>query len=392
MSTSNLPIRYGPYTLQQRLAAGGMAEVFLGTASGASGFRKPVAIKRIHPRLANHDAAESMLAEEAKLAVSMTHKNIVQTFDLQRFGDDYILVMEHVDGYDMQHVLDVLRRMGRQLPVDLAAHIIAEVCRGLEHAHAHRDEAGEPAELVHRDVSPQNILLSFAGEVKIADFGIAKTRERASDPESRVIKGKYFYMSPEQARGEAVDRRSDIFSAGVVLWELLVGERLHQAPDVATLVELVRCAHVPRPSALRKSSPRALDEIVARATAADPAHRFSDAGNMAEALTTFLAARRTAVPAREIRELLKNVPRPSPPPEHPADHGAPRTRDAVPTLSIEQRHTPPEPPLRFDLAHGEPTLAGWQSPAAKPLPQVWMALLLLGSSAAVLLSWLLHGV
>jgi serine/threonine protein kinase len=366
-----------------------MAEVFLGTASGASGFQKPVAIKRIHPRLANHDASVGMLAEEAKLAVSIAHKNIVQTFDLQRFGDDYVLVMEHVDGYDMQHVLDALRRTGRRLPLDLAVHVIAEVCRGLEHAHEHRDEAGKPAELVHRDVSPQNILLSFAGEVKIADFGIAKTRERASDPESRVIKGKYFYMSPEQARGEPVDRRSDIFSAGVVLWELVVGERLHHAPDVASLLELVRRAAVPLPSSLQATIPAALDEIVARATEEDPADRFFDAGEMADALTTFLATRPTAIPSRGISELLKSVPRQAARSE--SEPRIPQTRDAVPTLSIEQQGTPPEPPLRFDMDHGEPTLAGWQSPVAQRTPRLWLSLLVLGSAAAVLVSWLLHG-
>ena len=149
MPSSNLPRPFGPYTLLRRLAAGGMAEVYLATTSGAAGFEKLVAIKRIHPHHAAHEGFGSMLLDEAKLSVSLNHRNIVQTLDLRRVDGGYVLVMEHVEGYDAHQVLDALRRAGRLFPVDIAAHIIAEVCRGLDYAHRHRDEQGEPTRIVH---------------------------------------------------------------------------------------------------------------------------------------------------------------------------------------------------------------------------------------------------
>ena len=391
MQTFDLPRPFGPYTLLRRLAAGGMAEVYLGRIAGAAGFEKLVAIKRIHPHHAADGGFRSMLLDEAKLSVTLSHRNIVQTLDLGCVDGAYVLVMEHVEGYDVHHVLDRLRRAGRSLPVGLAAHVIAEVCRGLDYAHSHRDEQEEPTGIVHRDVSPQNVLLSFAGEVKIADFGIAKASSRQSDPESGVIKGKYFYMSPEQARAQPLDHRSDIFSAGVVLWELLVGERLHQGSDVQSLLEAVRHADVPAPSSRRKEVPSEIDAIVARATAANPAERYADAGAMADALLAYLAGQPPIHASRQIGEMLAGMPPPSSPGATSPAAEIPQTRDRVATQSAQERRTPSESLLRYDLEEGRPTVAGWRSPKTRGPGHTWLWLLGAGSLLVGLTVWLLFG-
>jgi len=391
MPAFDLPRPFGPYTLLRRLAAGGMAEVYLGRTAGAAGFEKLVAIKRIHPRHADDDGFRSMLLEEAKLSVTLSHRNIVQTLDLGCVDGAYVLVMEHVEGYDMHHVLDMLRRAGRSWPLGLAAHVIAEVCRGLDYAHRHRDERGEPTGIVHRDVSPQNVLLSFAGEVKIADFGIAKASSRRSDSESGVIKGKYFYMSPEQAWAEPLDHRSDIFSAGVVLWELLVGERLHQGSHIQSLLDAVRRADVPAPSSRRNEVPRELDTIVARATAVNPAERYANAGAMADALLEYVAGQPPIHASRQIGEMLADMPPPSSPGAMSPAAEIPQTRDRVVTQSAQERRTPSESLLRYDLEEGRPTVAGWRSPKTRGPRHTWLWALGAGSLLVGLTVWLLFG-
>lgn len=386
----SLPARpFGRYTLLRRLAAGGMAEVYLARAEGQAGFQKKVAIKRLHPAHASYEQSMS-LAEEAKLAVRLTHPNIVQTFDLGRSDDGSFIVMEHVEGYDLEYVLRALRGTGEHLPIDFATHVIAEVCRGLDYAHRHRNERGELASVIHRDVSPQNILLSLAGEVKIADFGIAKTKDRRSDPEARIIKGKYFYMSPEQARAEPLDHRSDIFSAGIVLWELLVGRRLHQASDVRALLAAVRRAEVPAPSSIRADVPTRLDAIVARATAVRPSARFDRAGEMAEALDRSLMQRPAIDAPRLIGVLLSDLPR-RPETNPPTMTALRSTRDRAATASLEHRATPREPPLRYDLEDGRPTVVGRRSTKVGTARTRWRWRLAVGVALVGSVAWLLHG-
>jgi len=381
----DLPRPFGPYTLIRRLAVGGMAEVYVASAAGSAGFEKLVALKRIHPHLSSDQGFVSMLIEEAKLSASLSHQNIVQTFDLGCIEDSYFIVMEHVEGYDLDRVLRALRERREKLPVGVAAHVAAELCRGLAYAHQQIDDQGRPQHIVHRDVSPQNILLSLAGEVKIADFGIAKAASRVSDAEAGVIKGKYFYMSPEQAWGDPLDYRSDIFSAGIVLWELLVGETLHQAKHVQALLDDVRRAEVPPPSSLRAEVPAALDAIVARATSAEPSDRFSDAGDFADAICEVLAARPPTHPAVQIRALLDEL-EPLQPPE-PFQTELPKTRDRVITRPSDDRPTPSSAPVRFSLDDGEPTVAGWRSPkVSQQTPWLWWALGV-GSLLAALWVW-----
>ena len=318
---------FGAYTLLRRLAVGGMAEIYLATARGASGFDKSVVLKRIHPRHSEDPHFVSMLIEEAKLSVQLSHQNIVQTLDLGQRDGLYFIVLEHVEGYDLHHVLRELRTRGEAFSIDLAAHVVAEVCRGLDYAHRRTDGQGRPLDIVHRDVSPQNVLLSFSGEVKVADFGIAKAAHHASEGEG-VVKGKYFYMSPEQAWAEALDRRSDIFSAGVLLFELLTGRMLHDAGDLQSLLTAVRAAEVPLPSSLRPGVPKELDAIVAVATATAVEERYLDAGAMADALQDFLASRRLGNASGRIAAVLRSV---GPPRRHSIEQLAaiPKTRDRL---------------------------------------------------------------
>lgn len=391
MGTSTLHRPYGQYTLVRRLANGGMAEVYLATAESSCGFEKTVAIKRVHPHLAGASESPVSLTEEAKLAVGLNHPNIVRTFDLGHAEGADFLVMEHVDGCDLQYVVDALARQGRRLPVYLAVHVMAEVCRGLHYAHTHRDEDGRPAGIVHRDISPQNVLLGTSGEVKLTDFGIAKTETRRSRSTGGVIKGKYYYMSPEQASGAALDHRSDIFSAGVVLWEILVGRRLHHAPDVPTLLDAVRAARIPPPSSARDDVPLQVDAIVARATARQREERFEDALSMARELDSYLEARLGVDSRSDIAALLETIPPREVVTLPPGPPAVPRTRDRASTLGGPEPVTPPGATLRYTLDDGRPTVAGLKSPSSAAPSRRRMWLLVLGFALVGVSAWLLHG-
>ncbi|MFN7147789.1 MAG: serine/threonine-protein kinase, partial [Myxococcota bacterium] len=227
-----LPAQFGRYQLLERIAAGGMAEVFLARSFGVEGFEKRLVIKRILPELAQNPRFVQMFVHEAKLSVSLAHPNIVQVFDLGKVGDDPYMAMEYIQGRDLTQVLRVLRRNGERLPIPIAVTIAAAVARGLAYAHARAAPDGRPLHIVHRDVSPHNIMVSYEGDVKLVDFGIARlVGEREGADAKRPGGGKFAYMSPEQAAGKPLDHRSDIFSLGVVLFEMLAGRRLFADGD-----------------------------------------------------------------------------------------------------------------------------------------------------------------
>lgn len=362
-----------------------MAGVYSATVRGVDGFEKPVALKRIHDHLSTDVELVSMMVSEAKLCASLHHKNIVQTFDLGCIDGAYFIVMEEVDGFDLSVVLASLRRRGVRLPWSVAAHVAAEICRGLAYAHRRADVDGTPLGIVHRDISPQNILVSLSGEVKIADFGIAKTLSRMSDPEAGVIKGKYLYMSPEQAWGDPLGPATDVFSAGVVLWEMLTGAQLRTAKTVTALLDEVRDRPVPRPSVRRPAVPEALDAVVVRATAVEPADRFPDADPMADALEAFAHALE-ADPSATLRQILAEVDRP---PDAVTPDIVPDTRDRAVTLASADRVTPPSATARFGLDDGRPTVAGRRSPASEPRSaRPWLVVALTLGFAALGLWWL----
>ncbi len=284
----DLPRPFGPYTLLRRLAVGGMAEVYVARARGLGGFEKLVAIKVIHPRFSEDEHFVQMLVEEAKISVLLTHVNIAQIFDLGCIDDTYCIVMEYIEGADTYRMLKRAADRGPPLPLDVCAYIASEVCNGLDYAHRKRDSEGRSLGIVHRDISPQNVLLSYAGEVKLVDFGIAKAALRTGQTEAGVIKGKYYYMSPEQAWGDPMDHRSDIFSAGVVLYELLTGEMLYQEDNIPQLLDKVRKADIEPPSTKRREIPTELDQIVLKAVTKRPEDRYQSAHELGQALAEFL--------------------------------------------------------------------------------------------------------
>jgi len=280
--------RFGPYELIKLLAVGGMAEIYLAKATGISGFEKYVALKVIHPNYSQDEHFIEMLVEEAKIAVHLTQPNIVQIFDLGRIGDVRYIAMEYVDGPDLYHIMRTITSVGERVDFDVAAFIALETCAALDYAHRCTDQVGQALRIIHRDVSPQNIIVSRAGEVKLADFGIAKATVRARQTAVGVIKGKYYYMSPEQAWGDTIDHRTDLFSTGVVLYEVIVGQMLYLEEDLGALLDRVRKADIALPSRLRPDVPPELERIVMKAVSRRPEDRYQSAYDFQTALTHFL--------------------------------------------------------------------------------------------------------
>jgi serine/threonine-protein kinase len=277
----------GKYRIVRRLATGGMAEVFHAKATGPGGFEKDVCLKRVLPHLAHDPEFVEMFKAEARLAAKVQHANVVQIFDFGEADGTYFLAMEYVEGRDLKAILEAARTAGRPVPAGLAAFVAHEVAKGLAYAHSRRDE-GRALGIVHRDVSPHNVLVSRAGEVKIADFGIAKATSRGTATRTGVLKGKLAYMSPEQARGEPVDARSDLFSLGIVLHEMLTGSRLFQADTESETLGRVLNAPIESPAALRPETPALLSEIAMRALARDREARYGTAEEMASEIARFL--------------------------------------------------------------------------------------------------------
>jgi tRNA A-37 threonylcarbamoyl transferase component Bud32 len=266
------------YDVVDRIAVGGMAEVFLAKAYGAHGFEKTLAIKRILPDLARDPEFEARFIAEAKVAVKLSHTNIVQVMDFGRFAESLFIAMEYVDGLDLAAFLRRYKDQGRRVPITAAFQIAIEIARGLDYAHQHN--------VVHRDVSPSNILISRAGEVKIADFGIAVAANRALAAHGpRKVMGKWRYMSPEQARGENLDTRSDLFSAATVMYELFTGEKLFPGDEPEDIIRNIYEMPLPRPSKVRDGLPARLDEILHTALARRPLDRPARAAVMLRALT-----------------------------------------------------------------------------------------------------------
>lgn len=283
-----VPTRLGRYVVVRRLGTGGMAEVFLARSRGAEGTDKLLVVKRILPAFAANARFRAMFVDEARVALRLNHPNVVQVYGFESDGPSLLLVMEHVDGPDLAALAQAAHNAGARIPPGLAAWIVREVARGLHYAHERRDDDGSPLEIVHRDVSPGNVLLSHDGVVKLGDFGIAKAR-LASGEEEGSIKGKFAYMSPEQARTEAVDRRADVYSLGVLLGELLAGHPLGQGVAAgADLLSRLRRGEVPDIHRAAPHAPEALRAIVARMMASDRAERYPTARDVAQALTRYL--------------------------------------------------------------------------------------------------------
>jgi serine/threonine-protein kinase len=277
-------------TIVRTIARGGMGQVYQAIQHGVEGFEKTVALKTILEPYSGDEEFVRMFIGEAKLVADLVHQNIVQVYHLGRDAGVLYIVMEYVAGMNLREILARHADTGRRMPVELAAFVASRVCRGLEYAHMQTDAEGVPLHVVHRDISPRNLLVSRLGEVKIGDFGIAKARSLTIDDDDRRLRGKYAYMSPEHARCEATDNRSDLYSLGLVLWEMLVGERPRPGDIRSREAWLahVRSTPVPPVASRAPGVPPMLAKIVDRAVSMDPDQRYADAGEMGYDLEYFM--------------------------------------------------------------------------------------------------------
>ena len=282
------PIAFGKYTLLERISHGGMAEVFRARTLGEAGFERIVAIKLLLPQVAMDDEFVTMLIDEAKIAGQLSHANIAQIFDLGRADDRYYIVQEYVPGRDLRAILKHLSDRGQRLTLAQSCHILLKVCEGLDYAHNKRDAAGSPLNLVHRDISPQNVIASYEGEIKLIDFGIVKAEGRATRTLAGLVKGKFAYMSPEQLRGLPVDRRSDVFACGIVLHELLTGEPLFKRGTEFETLRRARYGEIDPPSKINREVPPELDRIALKALARHVDDRYQSALQFRDELWEFV--------------------------------------------------------------------------------------------------------
>ena len=299
---------YGKYQLLKRLAMGGMAQIYLARQRGPEGVEKLLVIKRILPHLAENEDFVRMFLDEARIAARLIHPNIVDIYDLGAQDDSFFIAMEYIHGEDLRRVWKRAERSGQLIPVPLVCRIMIEACAGLDHAHKQKDAQGKPLGIVHRDISPQNILLTFEGRVKVVDFGIAKAADQATVTRSGVLKGKYSYMAPEQAAGQKnLDCRTDIFALGVVLYELLTGMRLFKRhTDMATLQAVADCEIAP-PSQINPRVPKDLDPIVMKALTREPEDRYAEALQLQLALEDWLLAHPVPSSTAHVAAFMKEL-------------------------------------------------------------------------------------
>jgi eukaryotic-like serine/threonine-protein kinase len=301
------PIPFGKYYLLERINVGGMAEVFRAKAFGVEGFERLVAVKKILPNIAEDEEFIAMFIDEAKIAVQLQHANIAQIFDLGKVEDSFFIALEFVRGRDLRAMFDRVRQRGEGMPTPQACFIVMQVCEGLDYAHNKRDGQGQELHLVHRDISPQNVLVGFEGEIKLIDFGIAKAAGKASKTQAGILKGKFGYMSPEQVRGLPIDRRSDIFSVGIVLYELLTGERLFMGESDFSTLEKVRNVEILAPSSYNKSIPEELERIALKALAKDPEDRYQNAIDLHDDLQAFLYTKGELYSRKDLAAWMKKM-------------------------------------------------------------------------------------
>ncbi len=313
------------YAVSQKIDAGGMAEIWMGRARTNDGFVRPVAIKRILPHLVNDEHFARLFLDEARITLKLSHGNLVQTLDVGSAAGVHYLVMEWVDGLNLR---SFLRQVGPGLALGPATYIARQVLEGLAYAHDATDLEGEPLQIVHRDISPPNVLLSRHGEVKVADFGLARARGRISRTRPGIIQGKYAYMCPELVAGEPVDRRADLFAVGILLWEMLAGARLFRADSDAATLDRVRACEVPPLPAM---VPPVVAAVVMRALARDPDARYPTARALHDALTDALPLDAVRFTGFDLADLVAEVM-----PDAPPDVIAPPLFVDVPTALVAQ--------------------------------------------------------
>ena len=281
--------RFGKYRLLYRIAVGGMAEIFVAQQEGMQGFSRKIVIKRIRPNLSSKETFVNMFLNEAKLAAQLNHSNIGQIYDLGRIGNSFFIAMEYVRGRDMRAVVRKAERRSIPFPLEYCLLVASEVLEGLYYAHRKKDDNGNPLNVVHRDVTPENVILSFDGEVKLLDFGIAKAENMTSDTRAGEIKGKLGYMSPEQIKGKNLDQRSDIFSLGVVLYEWVTGHRLFGQGDDAEVLRNVVEGKIYPPSYFKDDLPEPVEALIMKALQRNRQERYQSAWEMQFDINQFMS-------------------------------------------------------------------------------------------------------
>ena len=282
--------KFGKYVLLEKLAAGGMAEVYLAKSAGANGVAKFVAIKRILPQFSSNQEFIDMFHEEAKVSVNLNHSNVVSIYDFGTEKGQFFIVMEFVEGRNLRQIINELKKYNRSIKIEEAVYIVKEAAAGLDHAHRCVDQhTGRPLNITHRDMSPQNIMISFEGEAKVIDFGIAKKSESGGEEtKAGTLKGKFAYMSPEQAEAEEVDPRTDVFALGIILWELLANDRLFTGSNENAILRKVRECQTPAIRKINPLVPAELERIVTKALAKDKNVRYQTAATLQKDLNRFL--------------------------------------------------------------------------------------------------------
>lgn len=299
--------RFGKYTLLNRIAVGGMAEVFLARQEGLEGFEKTICIKRIRPHLSSQPNFVQMFLNEAKLAAQLNHPNIVQIYDLGRVNDSYFIAMEYISGRDMSRIIPKAEKAGISFPMIYALRIASNVCEGLYFAHTKGDAYGNPLNIVHRDITPENILVSFSGTVKIVDFGIAKANTQLEQTRAGEIKGKLSYMSPEQCMGHQLDARSDIFSFGSVIYEWVTGYKLFTGENEMAILKSIIDGKIYPPSYFKEDVPEAVERILMKALDKDKTKRYQSAWEMQFDIDTYLASSEFTPSNIHLSNFLKQI-------------------------------------------------------------------------------------
>jgi len=347
------PQVFGKYLLIRRIAVGGMAEIFLAKVQGAQGFQRDVVIKRILPSYSEDEAFVTMFIDEARIAARLHHPNIVQIYDFDRCEDFYYIAMEYVNGRDLRKVLDRGIKSGKRITPVRTAQVLADIAAGLRHAHQATDDEGRPLNIVHRDVSPHNIMLAFSGEAKILDFGIAKAAARSTRTRAGTVKGKCSYMSPEQARGRPLDGRSDLFALCAIGWEMLTGRKLFQGDSDFEILNHVMNQEAPAPSSLNPDVPAELDAILLRGLERDLERRFPDMATLERELRNFIFRTARGLDEVAVGPYLQDLF------SEELDRG---TATQVPSMAPAQATGTPEP------REGTPTPERMAAPEPAPPP------------------------
>lgn len=298
--------QFGKYLLLEKVAAGGMAEIYLARSGAANGLNKFFAIKRILPQYSTNEEFVAMFKEEAKVAINLNHSNVVSIYDFGVEAGQFFLVMDYVEGRNLRQIINELKKTNKSFSIDQALFLVKETAAGLDHAHRCTDStSGRPLNITHRDMSPQNIMVSFEGEVKVIDFGIAKAETDGEATKAGTLKGKFSYMSPEQAEGQPIDPRTDVFALGIVLWELLANDRLFTGSNEAAILRKVRDCQIPPIRKINPTVPQELERIVMKSLAKDRNVRYQTAANFHRDLNRFLNTQYPEFSAQDFSTFVK---------------------------------------------------------------------------------------